>query len=78
MKKGTLTFERPFQTKSPDSLRRCQRINQNRMPIPVQVAKGYTLAKKHHFPSEARLLSGLFRALHVGLVPLNADAFLVH
>jgi hypothetical protein len=22
MKKGTLTFERPFQTKSPDSLRR--------------------------------------------------------
>ena len=42
MKKGTLTFERPFQTKSPDSLRRCQRINQNRVPIPVQVAKGYT------------------------------------
>lgn len=47
MKKGTLTFERPFQTKSPDSLHRCQRINQNRMPIPVQVAKGYTLAKKN-------------------------------
>ena len=46
MKKGTLTFERPFQTKSPDSLRRCQRINQNRIPILVQVAKGYILAKK--------------------------------
>ena len=47
MKKGTLTFERPFQTKSPDSLRRCQRINQNRVPIPVEVAKGYTPGKKN-------------------------------
>jgi hypothetical protein len=46
MKKGTLTFERPFQTKSPDSLRRCQRINQNRIPIPGQVAKGYTQGEK--------------------------------
>lgn len=47
MKKGTLTFERPFQTKSPDSLRRCQRINQNRIPIPGQVAKGYTQDEKN-------------------------------
>ena len=50
MKKGTLTFERPFQTKSPDSLRRCQRINQNRDPILGQVAKGYTSGEKKIFP----------------------------
>ena len=68
MKKGTLTFERPFQTKSPDSLRRCQRINQNRVPIPVEVAKGYTKKKKS---------SSLLGALLVSLVALHADALFV-
>ena len=68
MKKGTLTFERPFQTKSPDSLRRCQRINQNRVPIPVEDAKGYTPEKKS---------SSLLGALLVSLVALYADALFV-
>ena len=57
MKKGTLTFERPFQTKSPDSLRRRQRINQNRVPIPDQVTKGYTPGKKNLHACFERSLS---------------------
>ena len=68
MKKRTLTFERPFQTKSPDSLRRRQRINQNRVPIPDRLQKVTPQAKKS---------SRLLRTLLVGLVALHSDALFV-
>ena len=47
MKKGTLTFERPFQTKSPDSLRRCQRINKTESLYRARLQKVTLRAKKN-------------------------------